>query len=126
MIVYDVPTAQPIRWELLNEQAQALDGLRGVNILGEGTTAQAVRFILGDGSQSEYDDCAAILAAHNPADKTGEEQLIDWLRTQASSAVGVLVTDLTAAQQRAVIGLVLYRLGAIDEEGRVRPLDLWT
>ena len=45
--------------------------------------------------------------------------------TLAQSAVGVQLDQLTAAQVRAMISLLLYKQGAIDKNGAVRPLAEW-
>jgi len=51
------------------------------------------------------------------------------LRTQvvsvAQSAVGVVITSLTAAQVRALLAVLLWKNGALDTDGKVRPLAEW-
>lgn len=43
----------------------------------------------------------------------------------AQSAAGVLLTDLTAAQTRALLAVLLWKAGAIKPDGTVRPLGEW-
>lgn len=45
--------------------------------------------------------------------------------TQANSAVGIVITALTAAQVRALLVVLLYKGGALDKDGKVRPLGQW-
>lgn len=45
--------------------------------------------------------------------------------TVAQSAVGVLLTDLTAAQVRALVACLLYKEGAFTPDMKVRPLAQW-
>jgi hypothetical protein len=51
------------------------------------------------------------------------------LRTQvvtvAQSAVGVVITSLTAAQVRALLAVLLWRAGALTDAGAIRPLAQW-
>jgi hypothetical protein len=51
------------------------------------------------------------------------------LRTQvvtvAQSAVGVVITNLTAAQVRALLAVLLWKGGALDKDGKIRPLVEW-
>lgn len=45
--------------------------------------------------------------------------------TTAKSAEGANITALTANQVRALVAVVLYKAGAIDGLGNVRPLSDW-
>lgn len=47
------------------------------------------------------------------------------IRQTAQSAVGVRVDLLTAAQVRALFAILLFREGALDRTGAVRPLAQW-
>lgn len=51
------------------------------------------------------------------------------LRTQvvsvAQSAVGVLITNLTAGQVRSLLAILLWHAGALDKDGKIRPLQDW-
>jgi hypothetical protein len=50
---------------------------------------------------------------------------LDNLKTAAQSAVGVAIGSLTAAQQRALLGVLLYKADAIDDLGRIKKLNTW-
>lgn len=43
----------------------------------------------------------------------------------AQTAAGVAYGNLTAAQVRALLAVLLWQAGALDEAGRVRPLAAW-
>lgn len=45
--------------------------------------------------------------------------------TVAQSAVGVVITSLTAAQVRALLAVLLWRAGALTDAGAIRPLAQW-
>lgn len=47
------------------------------------------------------------------------------LRADAASSVGKDVATLRQPESNALLALVLARLGALDDEGRVKALDLW-
>lgn len=47
------------------------------------------------------------------------------VRTVAQSAVGVQFDQLTAVQLRALVAILLWREGALDNTGAVRPLVDW-
>jgi hypothetical protein len=71
---------------------------------------------------------AAAVAAREAADlqaKTDAAALRTRVRTTAQSAVGVVITDLTAVQVRALLAVLLWKAGALDKDGKVRPLGEW-
>lgn len=43
----------------------------------------------------------------------------------AQSAVGIVITNLTAAQVRALLAVLLYKNGALTPAGAVKPLAEW-
>jgi hypothetical protein len=45
--------------------------------------------------------------------------------TTAQSAVGVAFGNLTAAQVKSLLAVVLYKAGALDKAGVVLPLNSW-
>lgn len=45
--------------------------------------------------------------------------------TVAQTAVGTPIDQLTAAQVRALVACLLYRVGALDKSGVVQPLGGW-
>jgi hypothetical protein len=47
------------------------------------------------------------------------------VRTTAQSAVGVSIDQLTNNQVRALLAVLLWREGALDKDGKVRPFAEW-
>lgn len=68
----------------------------------------------------------AIATAHDPTTKAPRQIVLDNIRATAQSAEGLLLTDLTAAQVKALLAALLYRAGAVANDGRVKPLAEWT
>lgn len=64
-----------------------------------------------DAAQAQADAEAAALRA----------QVINM----AQSTVGTLITALTANQVRALVAVLLHKNGALDKDGKVRPLVEW-
>lgn len=64
------------------------------------------------------------LAAHDQ-ERADAAALRQRVRTLAQSAVGVAIDQLTAGQVRALFAILLYREGALDKNGIVRPLIEW-
>jgi len=56
------------------------------------------------------------------ADRAALRQLV---RQKAQSAVGVAIDDLTVGQLRALLAILLHNEGALDRDGKVRPLAEW-
>lgn len=52
--------------------------------------------------------------------------LRNQVRTLAQSAVGVRIDQLTAAQVRALIAILLHQAGALTPDGAIRPIGEWT
>ena len=100
-----------------------------------GAAFPGVAFILADDASiltwpgpNPRPDPVAMRAAYLAAQ---EQQAQDarTLRTRvlnlAQSAVGVQLDQLTAPQLRSLVALLLYREGALDGTGAVRPLADW-
>lgn len=68
-----------------------------------------------------YDDKSEQQAADQAADSNLKQQLV----TQAQSAVGVLLSDLTAAQRNALVATLLYKAGALTSDLKIKPLGQW-
>lgn len=66
----------------------------------------------------------AVLAAHEAA-RQAAAQLRQRVLSAAQSAVGVPVDQLTVQQRNALIVLLLRMAGALDHDGKVRPLSEW-
>lgn len=48
-----------------------------------------------------------------------ESQLVENIRQVATSANGVLLNNLSVAQRNALLAAALYKLGMVDNEGRI-------
>ena len=59
------------------------------------------------------------------AEQAAVRTLRGEIRSTAQSAVGVRFDQLTAAQLRALLAVLLYREGALDRSGVVRPPAEW-
>lgn len=57
--------------------------------------------------------------------QTGNTSLKSTIVITAQSAVGVNLVDLTVAQQKALLVILLYKNGAISVNGTVNPLAQW-
>lgn len=66
-----------------------------------------------------------MVRAHDPTSKTPEQQVLANLRETAASAAGVALADLTAGQRNALMAVLLWKAGAIDKDGTIRPLADW-
>lgn len=69
------------------------------------------------------ESAAAIQAREARRDEARERRRVRIRLAQ--SAVGVHVKDLTASQRVALVELLLFRAGALDDDLAVRPLDEW-
>lgn|SRR5262245_55240876 len=68
------------------------------------------------------------LAAREQARQRAETeatQLRQLVRTKAQSAVGVAIDDLMVGQLRALVAILLHKEGALDKDGKIRPLSEW-
>lgn len=93
---------------------------------GIGRDSQGYYIVLEDSATAADEVKAAQIAnAHDPASKTPEQRLKDNILSIANSAVGVAITDLTAAQQRALLAVLLYRIGAIAPDGTIVLPSEW-
>lgn len=121
-------------------EAVARDGLPRQVTADDGTThvlyleAEAVRSMLAavwppplpsEPTQAEIDAAIAARAAAEQQARADAMALRTRVRTLAQSAVGVQVDQLTAAQVRALIVVLLHKQGAIDRAGAIRPLNDW-
>jgi hypothetical protein len=68
----------------------------------------------------------AALAARRAAQEARLAARRQRLRQLAQSAVGKDVGALTPAEQRAVLALLLEKLGVLDDDGNVLPLADWS
>lgn len=82
----------------------------------------------GPDAQPTPAQIAALITAFRSAETQAAadaQTLRTKVSTLAQSAVGVQLDQLTAAQVRALIAFVLYKQGAIDKTGAIKPLDTW-
>lgn len=82
--------------------------------------------VFEDGTpDAEVDKVRAVVTAHDPSLKTDEQQMLENVKMVAQSAVGVGLTDLTAAQVKSLLAVLLWRAGGIAPDGTVKPLVQW-
>lgn len=96
--------------------------------LGVGSYAPSGKIIVYMDTTANGDDdntALQLVAAHDTASRTPEQTAINAVRTAAQSAVGVVYTDLTTAQLRALLAVLIFESGGIDANGAVRPLGQW-
>lgn len=70
---------------------------------------------------AEWDKYLTEKTASDSADATLRNQVL----TLAGSAVGVQIDQLTAAQVRALVAILLWKAGALTSTGAVKPLNQW-
>lgn len=73
-------------------------------------------------------DIAALAATYDAAQvqrDTEAAALRTQVRTLAQSAVGVRIDQLTAAQVRALMAILLWQAGALAPDGTVKELNTW-
>ena len=66
----------------------------------------------------------AVDAARSQADSEAQA-LRTQVRNVAQSTVGVVITNLESAQVRSLLAVLLWKAGAIDKDGKIRPLNDW-
>jgi len=119
---------RPNRLDALQDQLWAA-GIRPERVTGLG---DSITIVVPDGA-----DVAAVQAvvdAHNPAALDAAAQLQATQQASArakavavaTTAVGVNIAALTPAQALALIAVLLYKEGALNADGTVKPLSLWT
>ena len=72
---------------------------------------------------------AGIVSAHDPDALAPAQQAAEDLKARvldiARGSEGVALDDLTAPQQRALLTVLLWKGGALDEHLAIRPLGDW-
>lgn len=76
-------------------------------------------------SDTEIDTAIAAAKAAAQQAVTDAASLKQAIINQAQSAVGVLLTDLTAAQRNALVACLLWKAGALDKALKIKPLADW-
>jgi hypothetical protein len=126
MIRHEILPGKLINLDLLALEASALpDVPHSVNwIKIEGQ--RLIRFAFYDGATTTLGDCEALIVAHDGSAQTPTAANRDFLVGLAMSAAGVEITALTDAQRWALLGVLLYKAGAIDMETlTIKPLGQW-
>jgi len=73
-------------------------------------------------AEIEWRETLAELAAETEvARQAFRQQIVDI----AQSAVGIALNDLTAVQIKALIAVMLYRMGGVSGDMEVKPLNEW-
>lgn len=94
--------------------------------LGFNSAPGGVFAVIEDSATADNEaQIVTIATNHNPAQPSPEQQTIANIKSTAQSAAGVALTDLTAAQVKSLLAVVLYRLGGVTNDGKVRPLSEW-
>lgn len=118
---------RPNRLDALQDQLWAA-GIRPERVTGLG---DSITIVVPDGA--DVAAVQAVVGAHNPAalDAAAARAVTDAASTRtkavgvATTAVGANVAALTQAQALALIAVLLYKEGALNPDGTVRPLSAW-
>jgi hypothetical protein len=103
------------------EQLKTELATAGVAVTALGTIGDTLVTYDASGAPADLPPAAnAVVAAHTPS-----TALRDQLVSALTSSVGVGLTTLTQAQRLALVAGLLYKAGAIDRQGVVRPLAQW-
>lgn len=146
--------SEPRQHNLLEGEKQTAvvrDGLprvaRYLTAYDDGTTGETQHVLYWEAPHLRSMEAAAWLAQRGPlpADPTPEESAAAIAALQqatatdaadaaalrqrvlglANSAVGIQIDALTAGQVRALMALLLWRAGALDKTGAIKPLVGW-
>jgi len=71
-------------------------------------------------AQAEADYLAAAIAAEQ-----ARQQLRDQIKTLAQSAVGETLDNLTQAQLKSLVAILLWKAGAVANDLTINPLSDW-
>jgi hypothetical protein len=118
----------PELWKALAYLFPNAHNLAGYVIQDDGNGPYIAQWGLPDPQPTETELAAAIVAydAAQAQRDTEAAALRQQIITLAQSAVGVRIDNLTAAQVRALVAILLWKGGALDKDGNVRPLGQWT
>lgn len=76
-------------------------------------------------SVAELSAAAAAIDAEREAAQLAAAQLRAQVRTTAVGAVGKVYNTLAAGEVRALLAVLLWRAGALGNDGTVQPLEEW-
>lgn len=93
---------------------QSVDIAMGKHVVRDMTDEERAQRLVDDQIAAEYEQRRQVAAAARAL-----------VVQTAGSAAGIAVTALTPAQVRALLAVLLWQAGALDEAGRVRPLAAW-
>ena len=85
---------------------------------------QGVRLTIPD--EADEEAVETVILIHDPEAPTAYETLRNNIKSIAQSAAGVRLNDLTAAQSRALVAVLLWKSGGLAPDMTVRPLGDWT
>lgn len=83
---------------------------------------------LNPAEEAEREQRIAAAAAEKAAAEkaeTDDNSVRDAVRATAASAEGLALTALTAAQVKSLLAVLLWKAGAVDKNGVVKPLAEW-
>lgn len=125
MIVIHVEKAA-VNHSLLIEQLQAsLPGISN-NYNSQNPYPGWVDLLLDESAtQSQQDEAVQIVADHDHTQETQAQQTFDAVKALAQSAVGIELTALTDNQKWALLGVLLWKAGAITDDATIAPLIEW-
>ncbi len=118
-------SAQDMRTFVLTHQALEKQFPNVTFTLADDTT---ITSWVGAAPQPTFAQVVAGVAAHVAAqnqEAANEAELRTRVRTLVQSSVGVQIDQLTAAQVRALVIVLLQRQGAVSSSGVIRPLRDW-
>jgi hypothetical protein len=85
---------------------------------------QGVRLTVPDNADEEA--IGTVILAHDPEAPTARETLRNNIKAIAQSAAGIRLNDLTAAQSRALVAILLWKAGGVAPDMTIKPLGDWT
>lgn len=97
----------------------------GKRIVHNLETGQTLAVDLTPEEVAARDTERAALAAADSADEQIRSTLRNQVLSVAGSAEGVLLTDLTAAQVKALVAVLLWKAGGLTNDGHVKALNEW-
>lgn len=114
-------------WKALRQLFPDAQPLRDYVLVDDGDGAYISAWNLPE-PQPTPEQVTAAIVAYDAAQATAQTEA-NALRTRvvnlAQTAVGVQIDALTAGQVRALVAILLWKAGAIDSAGAIKPLGQW-
>lgn len=121
-MIYIAITKQ-INSDLLNEQLDtAYHGRPNAFWIGAGNDGG---FFIQIPDSYDPKIAETVLSNHDSTAVSSKQTLRNQVLTIAQSASGVLLTDLTQLQIKALFAYVLWKLGGVTNDLKVKPLQNW-